>query len=64
MNALQTEGETEVRAALSWAEIAGLVQVHADGSWNATDLARRALREQDSELGQRSFPEQATSQRH
>jgi len=31
------------RADLAWAEVAGLVRVHPDGSWTATELARSWL---------------------
>ena len=30
---------------LSWAEIAGLVRIHPDGSWEMTDQARERLKE-------------------
>ena len=37
MENLQTSNDT---SALEWAEIAGLVQIHANGSWQITELAR------------------------
>ena len=30
---------------LSWAEIAGLVRIHPDGSWEMTDLAKEWVKE-------------------
>ena len=36
----QEASAQKARVDLAWAEIAGLVRVHADGSWSPTELAR------------------------
>jgi hypothetical protein len=44
----RTGNSDATRSDLAWAEVAGLVQVNADGSWSATELARAWLRRAES----------------
>lgn len=41
----RVEVTPHAREALSWAQIAGLVEIHPDGSWNLTELGIAGVRQ-------------------
>ena len=49
MRAPRRTDNSAVRPDLAWAEVAGLIQMNADGSWSATELARAWLRRAESQ---------------
>jgi hypothetical protein len=44
----RTDSSDAICSDLAWAEVAGLIQVNADGSWSATELAPAWLRRAES----------------
>lgn len=52
----QEASAQKARVDLAWAEIAGLVRMHADGSWSPTELARLWLSQAETRAPANGLP--------
>jgi hypothetical protein len=55
----KADATPRLREALSWAQLAGLVEIHPDGSWNLTELGIAGVRQ----LQGRAHPHQSANER-